>query len=280
MLKKISCLLLVCMLILSMGPITINANAIIVDENIENMKMEKAESNHGDDQDSISETTEIIEWDILEENTVEEKDKRIIDPDKPMIALTYDDGPSQYTEEILDVLKENNSLATFFVLGSRVYDNNEILNRMLEEGNQIGNHSYNHKDLTSISNEELYRQIKGTDDLIYIATGYTPTVMRPPYGSTNDQVNESIPKPIIHWSIDTLDWKNRDSEIIVQSILEDVKDGDIVLMHDLYESTGEASKIVIPELIDRGYQLVTIDELFEYRETTLAAGEQYYRVYK
>ena len=206
--------------------------------------------------------------------------KRTIDPNKPMIAITYDDGPSKYTSEILNVLNENNSSATFFVLGSRVNSNKDILNQMLEDGNQIGNHSYNHKNLTTISDKELYKQIKGTDDLIYIATGYTPSVMRPPYGATNKELNNKIPKPIIKWSIDTRDWENRNAEFITRTILEDVKDGDIILMHDIYDSTAQASNIVIPELIKRGFQLVTVDELFEYRESTITAGEQYYNVYK
>lgn len=218
---------------------------------------------------------------ITEDNTVEEKiNKRKIDPNKPMIAITYDDGPSKYTPEILDVLKENNSSATFFVLGSQVNRNKDILVRMLEEGNQIGNHTYNHKKLTTISDEELYKQIRGTDDLIYRATGYTPSIMRPPYGATNEELNKKIQKPVINWSIDTRDWENRNTEIIVNSILEDVKDGDIILMHDLYDTTAEASKIVIPELVKRGYQLVTVEELFEYKEATATVGMQYYNVYK
>ena len=210
----------------------------------------------------------------------EETDKRIIDPDKPMIAVTYDDGPSTYTPEILDILKENNSVATFFVLGSRVNDYTETLNRILEEGSQIGNHTYNHKKLTTISDEELYKQVKGTDDLVYIATGHTPSVMRPPYGASDKELNQKISKPVIKWSIDTRDWENRNAEMINQNIFENVKDGDIILMHDLYESTLEASKTAIPELISRGFQLVTIDELFEYRGASLVAGEQYYNLYK
>ncbi|NYB73593.1 polysaccharide deacetylase family protein [Sedimentibacter hydroxybenzoicus DSM 7310] len=217
----------------------------------------------------------------IEVNTTEESiNNREIDPSKPMIAITYDDGPSIYTTEILNTLKENNSVATFFVLGSQVHGNKDILNRMIEEGNQIGNHTYNHKNLTTISYEELYKQIQGTDDLVYIATGYTPTVMRPPYGSTSEELNKKIQKPIIQWSIDTRDWENRNAGIIVENILKDVKDGDIILMHDLYDSTVQASEIVIPELIKRGFQLVTIDELSEYREIVFTAGVNYYHMYK
>jgi peptidoglycan/xylan/chitin deacetylase (PgdA/CDA1 family) len=211
---------------------------------------------------------------------IQQEYKREIDPDKPMIALTYDDGPSKYTQEILDLLKENNSAATFFVLGSQASKYEETVKYMIETGNQIGNHSYDHKRLTLLNDEELYDQINKTDNLIYEIALYRPFVMRPPYGSTNEALKEKLQKPIINWSIDTRDWESRNTEAIIKIIYENVKDGDIILMHDLYESSLEASKIVIPELINRGYQLVTISELSENREVILRAGQSYYKMYK
>lgn len=210
----------------------------------------------------------------------EQEDKRIIDADKPMIALTFDDGPSKYTPEILEVLKENNSKATFFVLGSEVNKYKDILNQIIEEGNEIGNHTYNHKDLTKVSDEELYKQVQGTDDLIYNACGYTPAVMRPPYGASDDELNKKISRPVIKWSVDTRDWESRNTQMILDNIFDNVKDGDIILMHDLYETTAEAAKIAIPKLVEMGYQLVTINELSEYRGLHLTAGQQYYNMYK
>lgn len=209
-----------------------------------------------------------------------EKQERIIDPNKPMIALTYDDGPSMYTQELLDVLKENNSTATFFVLGLQVNKNKEVISQMIENGNQVGNHSYDHKRLTTLNDEELYNQVNNTDNLVYETALYKPFVMRPPYGSTSEDLIEKLQKPIIKWSIDTRDWESRDAETINQIILDNVKDGDIILMHDIYESSLEASKTVIPELIKRGYQLVTVSEMSEYREVTLTAGKLYYNMYK
>ena len=246
-----------------------------IDSDVKSNTQDKT-PNSGNAQYTMTEAPGPIEGKVVEGKA----GRRLIDPNKPMIALTYDDGPSKFTSEILNILEENNSAATFFVLGLKVNSNKDILNRIIEEGNQIGNHSYNHKYLTEISDEELYKQIKGTDDLIYSATGYTPSVMRPPYGATNEELNKKIQKPIIKWSIDTRDWENRNSEIINKTILENVKDGDIILMHDLYDSTTQASRIIIPELIQRGFQLVTIDELFEYREITPTAGQQYYNMYK
>lgn len=231
-------------------------NLITTDESLKNPEIEK------------------IKTDIKHES------KREIDPNKPMIALTYDDGPSKYTKEILDLLKENNSAATFFVLGSQASKYEETVKQMIENGNQIGNHSYDHKRLTLLNDEELYDQINKTDNLIYEIAMYRPFVMRPPYGSTTEALKEKIQKPIINWSIDTRDWESRNAETITKIICENVKDGDIILMHDLYESSLEASKTVIPELINRGYQLVTISELSESREIILRAGQTYYKIYK
>lgn len=220
------------------------------------------------------------EYDI-QSNFNNKLEERNINPDKPMIALTFDDGPSKlYTPRILDILEEYNSVGTFFVLGNNVKNNKDTLIRMIENGHEIGNHSYNHKDITTLSDEELYKQIKGTDDLIRNATGYTPSIMRPPYGTNSEEYNKKILKPIILWSIDTLDWENRNTEIIINNILDNVKDGDIILMHDLYDSTVEAVEKVVPELINRGYQLVTVSELYEYRNTTLTAGIKYSNMYK
>ena len=109
---------------------------------------------------------------------VEAAEERVIDPDKPMVALTFDDGPSKYTPEILQVLKENNSVATFFVLGTEAERYKGTLNQIIENGNEVGNHTYNHEDLTKLSDEDVYRQVQGTDDIIYNASGYTATIMR------------------------------------------------------------------------------------------------------
>ena len=211
---------------------------------------------------------------------VEAAEERVIDPDKPMVALTFDDGPSKYTPEILQVLKENNSVATFFVLGTEAERYKGTLNQIIENGNEVGNHTYNHEDLTKLSDEDVYRQVQGTDDIIYNASGYTATIMRPPYGASDDELNKKISRPVIKWSIDTGDWENRNTQMILDNIFDNVKDGDIILMHDLYETTAEAAKIAVPKLIEMGYQLVTIDELSRYRESPLIAGQQYYNMYR
>lgn len=214
-------------------------------------------------------------------NTIENKIERKIDPNKPMVALTFDDGPSaKYTEIILDALKKHNSAATFFVVGSAAEKNKDILVRMVKEGHEIGNHTHDHARLTELTDKELNFQLLETQRIITNATGYTPVIMRPPYGALNDELTKKIPMPAIIWSIDTLDWKHRNTEVICNNILKDIKNGDIVLMHDLYETTAKAAEIVIPELVNRGYQLVTVSELYEYKKVELLAGRVYRNMYR
>lgn len=217
------------------------------------------------------------------ENTKEyvTDDGRKIDPDKPMIALTFDDGPSRlYTSIILEVLKRNDAVATFFVVGTQAEKNKDILERIISYGNEIGNHSYSHKDLTDLSDEALSKELDSTDKIVNEATGYTPTLLRPPHGFQNEELNKKIYKPIILWSLDTRDWESRDHDMVSENILTNVKDGDIVLMHDIYESTSDAVQIVVPELKERGYQFVTVSELFRYRNNELNEGNVYSKSYK
>ena len=215
-----------------------------------------------------------------EKEEKEEESKRIIDPDKPMIALTFDDGPSKYTSEILETLKSNNSSATFFVLGQEADKYKDTVKLIIEEGSEVGNHTYNHKDLTKLSDEEINNQILNTENLIYGSSGYISSLVRPPYGASDANLNKKISRPIIKWSVDTRDWQSRDAQKVTSHVLNTVKDGDIVLMHDIYESTNEASKTFIPKLVEMGYQLVTISELAEYRGFPLTPGQQYYKMPK
>ena len=200
-----------------------------------------------------------------------------IDPKKPMIALTFDDGPHDiYTARILDALKKCGGRATFFVLGQRVGTHSEILNRMLEEGSEIGNHSYSHPLLTTSTTEKIKKEISKTQDAIYKVTGYTPKLVRPTYGAVNQMVRSAINYPMIEWSVDTEDWKSRNVDMIVKEAMKGAKDGAIILMHDVYPTTATAAEKVIAKLTKEGYQLVTISELFEYRGNGLNAGREYF----
>lgn len=204
---------------------------------------------------------------------------RIIDTRKPMVALTFDDGPySRATISILDTLKKHNSVATFFVLGNRVQNNKNLLIRMIEEGSEIGNHSFNHKQLTTLTSKELKFQIDKTQKSILDIVGSEPTMLRPTYGSYDNKLKESINMPLILWSINPMDWKYRDANKIRNHVLSRVKDGDIVLMHDIFTTTADAVEQFVPKLISRGFQLVTVSELYEINGRSLEVGNIYHNL--
>lgn len=190
-----------------------------------------------------------------------------IDPKKPMVALTFDDGPTRrYTTAILDALKENNASATFFVLGSRAKNAPDVLQRMILEGSEIGNHSYSHKQLTTLSKENIKEEISEAQESIYNITHRYPKIIRPPYGSKNDTLLQCANgKKIVTWTLDTSDWRTKDAKTIVEYVMDKVKNNDIILMHDLYASSAQAAVILIPKLKEAGYQLVTVSELYAYQ---------------
>lgn len=190
---------------------------------------------------------------------------RKIDKNKKMVALTYDDGPSIYTPRILKTLKENNSVATFFVVGNRVPMYSDTVKKAYGMGCEIGNHTYEHKILTRADAAGIREQVSKTNAAVKNIMGTDPIVMRPPGGCVNDTVKSQTGMPMILWSIDTLDWRTRNAASTKTAVLDHVKDGDIVLMHDLYEATANASTTIIPTLVERGYQLVTVSELAECR---------------
>ena len=203
-----------------------------------------------------------------------------IDPSKKMVALTFDDGPGQYTKDIVNCLKRNNAKATFFVIGSQVDSYRSSVKAASEIGCEIGNHTYIHPDLTRVSEEEVKSQISRTDKKVKSVTGKTPTLLRPPYGSVNSKVEQAVGKPIILWSIDTRDWETRNKDKTVNAVMGNVKDGDIILMHDIYKPTKEAACTLIVQLKRKGYQLVTVSELAKYRGYTLKKGEVYHSLRK
>ena len=205
---------------------------------------------------------------------------RVIDPDRPMVALTFDDGPASGTGRILDALKKYNGAATFFVQGSLVRYYPSTLERMISEGSQIGNHTWNHEWLTKLDGAGVDSQVSRTQQAVFDITGVYPLFLRPSYGSINQTVKEHAGLPMIMWSVDPQDWLYRDPENLCRHILTRVKDGDIIIMHDIHDSTVKGVDILIPYLVDMGFQLVTVSELFEARGIEPEAGQPYYRAYK
>ena len=187
---------------------------------------------------------------------------KVLDINKKYVALTFDDGPSIYTKEIIDTLKKHEVNATFFILGNKVKPYQELLNQSLNNGNILGNHSYNHKWLIKLNEDELNNQIIKNNEEIKLYTGFTPTLLRPTYGSVNNKVKH-LNMDIVLWTVDTMDWKYRNVSTIVSRATKKLKDGDIILMHDIYKTSALAVDKIITEIKKQGFELVTIPELKE-----------------
>lgn len=191
---------------------------------------------------------------------------RYIDPNKPMVALTFDDGPyAPVGNRIMDSLELYNGRSTFFVVGNRVMTYQSEVMRMANNGHEIGNHTYEHKYLNKLNASQIRSQIELCNQVVASVTGQVPALVRLPGGNKNNTVLANINQPIIMWNVDTLDWKTRNASKTVQAVLSNVKDGDIILMHELYDASGDAAVTLIPALVQRGYQLVTVSELARFR---------------
>lgn len=194
---------------------------------------------------------------------------------KKSVALTFDDGPSSFTGRLLDCLEKNNAKATFFMTGSEIASFPEEVKRMSKLGCELGNHTYDHKDLTTLSQEEVNSEIDSVNQQLTDLTGHSASVIRPPYGAVNDMILVSVNVPVILWSIDTLDWKTKDVQATVQAVMDNVQDGSIILMHDIFSTSVDAAEILIPQLINNGYNLVTVSELARLHNTNMVPGTTY-----
>lgn len=183
-----------------------------------------------------------------------------------IIAFTFDDGPGKVsTNRILDVLEANGATATFFVIGQNLEYYPNTVRRAYQLGCEIGNHTYGHKYLNQLSAAEIHDQIDRVDEMLLDIIGIKSPIFRPPGGKVdkNTFVVDTVGKPCIMWSVDTKDWKLKDRDAIIENVLSSVRDGDIVLMHDIYSSTADAVEYLVPELINRGYSIVSVSKLFE-----------------
>lgn len=188
------------------------------------------------------------------------------------IAFTFDDGPSKYTSELLKTLEVNNSSATFFMIGNRMKYNKDIVLEIYNSNSEIGTHSYSHKNLTYISNNDLNKEINSTEVIYNEITNDNLKYLRPPYGSYNDKI-KSLNYPLILWNIDTLDWLNKNPNKIYNKVIKNACDGCIVLMHDTNFETIEAVRKLIPSLNNIGYNVVSISKLIEIKKYNIHNGE-------
>jgi peptidoglycan/xylan/chitin deacetylase (PgdA/CDA1 family) len=178
------------------------------------------------------------------------------------VAITFDDGPNpEYTEKLLDGLKERNVTATFFLIGSEVKEYPDIVKRMDEEGHLIGNHTYEHVNLCETDTEQVKWQVEQTNDLIYEVTGKCPVYIRPPYGSWSKELEDMTGMLEILWTVDPRDWECNDTGTLIERVLAAVTDDSIILFHDASASSVDAALSVVDILTERGYEFVTADEL-------------------
>ena len=199
-----------------------------------------------------------------------------IDPSKPMVALTFDDGPQPSVgNRIMDCLAQYGGKATFFMVGERVGSYKTEVQRMVAEGHEVANHTMNHKYLQKLGAAQIQAQVNNGNDAIQAACGVRPTLLRLPGGNHNATVLANAGMPMIQWNVDTLDWKTRNADKTVAAVLNHVKDGDIILMHELYGATGDAVARIVPELHKRGFQMVTVSQMAAAKGRRLEAGKLY-----
>lgn len=197
-----------------------------------------------------------------------------VDPSKKLIAFSFDDGPSRKnTEKILKALEQNNARATFFMLGQNAKYYPDLVKKVAESGNEVAGHSWNHPQLTKLGKNGVKKQMSQMNEAIASVTGSDVGLLRPPYGSINRTVKKTVKDPLILWSIDTLDWKTLNADKTADAILEQAKDGDIILMHDIHAPTAKAVKKVLPKLAEQGFQVCTVSELLEARNIELHPGD-------
>lgn len=199
-----------------------------------------------------------------------------LDKNKKAVALTFDDGPNgARTNKIVDILEQNKAHATFFMVGNRMEAGKETILNVLNKGNEIGSHSYNHKNMKRMKLEDVISEEEQTKEVYYKITGKELLYTRPPYGNITQQIKENLPTIFVNWNMDTEDWLHRNKDHIVQYVMENVTDGDIILMHDSYDSTVEAVEELLPKLYAEGYQVVSISELAQLKGKTLEKNQVY-----
>lgn len=195
--------------------------------------------------------------------------------DAKLVAFTFDDGPSKYTLDIVNILEEYNASATFFEVGYNIKAHPEITKEVSDRGFEVANHTTDHSKLTKLTEAKYLSKINDNNALFKELTGKDMPYLRPPYGSYNDKIKANAGVPIVTWSLDTRDWESRNKDKVIEMVINNIKEGDIILFHDLYESTRDAVKELMPLLKEQGYQAVSVGELFKSKGITLEAGTSY-----
>lgn len=195
---------------------------------------------------------------------------------KKLIALTFDDGPSNNTKYFIKELQKRDALVTFFVVGNRVKKYEDVLKEAYLMGNQIGSHTYSHKNLLYLNEEEITKEIEKTNEVIYNVIGTKPTIIRVPYGNINKKIRSISNMNHILWNVDTLDWKYKNSNRVYKEIIKYAEDGNIILLHDIFKTSVNGVLKAIDELKKQGYEFVTIDEMVYLKNIKLDKSKTYF----
>ena len=231
------------------------------DESKFNINIEPIVSDVSSVEVSINDVFKYIEEAYLKGEDLETYKTYIKKRTRKAVALTFDDGPSPKTTPVaLDLLKKYNAKGTFFMVGHAVEGNEDIIKRVIAEGHQIGNHSWDHPVLTKISLEKAKSQINDTTAALKKASGLDVHIMRPPYGAINGAIQAAVDQSFILWDVDTLDWKNRNTASIMKEVRK-AQPGSIILMHDVHQTTIDALPLILQYLTEQGFEMVTIEEL-------------------
>ncbi len=225
--------------------------------------------------------------DIVEETTAKKPTAQ-----EKLVALTFDDGPHKtYTNRILDILEENHASASFFIVGYNIENNIETIKRIAESGSEVANHSLSHKWLTKLKPEEIEAEVNGPNEIVRTQTGEEIRLFRAPGGHFKG-VTDKVGMPLIQWSIDTEDWKFKDAahkgrteeqreadlKMIADRVVDEAQKGDIILMHDIYDFTADLCEIVVPRLVEKGFRIVSVSEMYEAYGKELEPGKVYYGI--
>ncbi len=285
--RVVSTLLILCLVIVAGGCTLIEKNkeskkVVRVNGGVVEKTKNVADNSENTSTETKGETDKTQEETGKTHEETTKDNKRVIDPNKPMIALTFDDGPGERTLELLETLEKYNVRASFFMCGTSLSRSDikveEILKKMDELGCDMGNHTMDHQSLLTLSPKKIKWEVEGVDDLIKKHVGHGTKFVRPPYGAgiRDKKVSKYVKAPMVCWSVDTLDWKTKSKKETIRSVMNDAHDGDIVLMHDIHGWTVDAVKKIIPKLLKKGYQLVTVSEMAEAKGCKLENGKPYF----
>lgn len=218
---------------------------------------------------NYNEIAEFLNIEVELDSSYQNEDGSILNKDKKIIALTFDDGPGAYTEELVDILNANKVKATFFMLGKNLAYYKKSVLKVYNSGMEIGYHSYNHTNFKRQEKEQILAEWNTSNETLKSITGDTFHLIRPPYGAINNEIKAMFDNPFILWCVDTEDWRHRDVEYLTNYTLENISDGAIILFHDIHKTSVEAMKRILPLLYVNGYQVTTVSNLANITNTNL-----------